>query len=176
MLTITLTLLTLASGPVVSRAPHPFEITNNKPFLPVSVNGSAPQWFILDTGNNTTSILARECADRLKIARGEEAQADVGAGSGADVRLSQASDALSLRVFGETLSVAQPTVLTLGHVSRTEGRRIDGLLGYDFMSRHVRRDIHVEQKHYAHEIIIDFIALALTGGGVFTWSGSFKKG
>ena len=53
--------------------------------LLVSVNGSAPQWFILDTGNNTTSILARECADRLNIARGNEARADVGGGAGADV-------------------------------------------------------------------------------------------
>jgi hypothetical protein len=44
------------------------------------------------------------------------------------------------------------------------------------MSWHVRRDIHVEQKHHAHEIIIGIIALALVGGGVFTWLGSFKKG
>lgn len=137
MLMTMLTLLAVASGSAASKGSQPFEITNNKPFLPVSVNGSAPQWFILDTGNNTTSILARECADRLKIARSNDARADVGGGMGVDVRTSQAAEAMSLRVFGETLRVAEPIVLTLGHVSRTEGRHVDGLLGNDFMSQHV---------------------------------------
>jgi predicted aspartyl protease len=115
----------------------PFEIANNKPFVQVAINGSEPQWFVLDTGNNGNSIIARECADRLQLKRGAEERADVGAGSGADVRLAHGSQAVHLRALGETLSVAEPTVLTLGHVARTEGRRVDGLLGNDFLSRHV---------------------------------------
>jgi len=31
----------------------------------VTINGSAPQTFILDTGSRGSSIIARECADRL---------------------------------------------------------------------------------------------------------------
>jgi hypothetical protein len=48
----------LAAAAAVS---HPFQITTNKPFVPVTVEGSAPLWFILDSGNNGGSIIAREC-------------------------------------------------------------------------------------------------------------------
>jgi hypothetical protein len=125
----------------------PFEIANNKPFVQVTVDGSAPQWFVLDTGNNGNSIIARECADRLHLTRGAEERVEVGAGSGADVGLAHGSQAVHLRALGETLSVAEPTVLTLGHVARTEGRRVDGLLGNDFLSRHV---VEID---YAHSTI-----------------------
>jgi hypothetical protein len=51
--------------------------------VPVTIDGSAPQWFILDTGNGGGSVVARECADRLQLGRGAEQQANIGAGSGA---------------------------------------------------------------------------------------------
>ncbi len=114
-----------------------FEMTSNKPFVQVSVDGSRPQWFILDSGNNGSSIIARECADRLKLARGAEARVQIGAGAGADVGLSEANAPVHLRALGETLTVLEPRVLTLGHVARLEGRPVDGLLGNDFLSRHV---------------------------------------
>ena len=71
--------------------PLPFEISSNKPFVPVTIDGSAPQWFILDTGCSGNSIIARECADRLAMARSTETRVEVGAGSGADVGLSTAN-------------------------------------------------------------------------------------
>src|SRR5688572_1364595 len=127
----------LAAAPGSPGRPVPLELTNNKPFVPVTVNGSTPQWFILDTGCSGTSIVARETAERLKLALGAEARADVGAGSGADVRISQAKQPVTLVALGETLTVVEPRLLTLGHVARYEGRRVDGLLGGDFMFRHV---------------------------------------
>ena len=117
--------------------PTPFQITNNKTFVQVRVNASAPQWFILDTGNNSPSLIDRECADRLQLKRGAEESIQMGAGSGAATGLSQAHQAIHLEALGETLTVAEPVVLTLGHVSRIEGRRVDGLLGADFLARHV---------------------------------------
>jgi hypothetical protein len=132
MLPITV-LLTLAAVP----HPIPFEITNNKTFVPVKVNGSAPQWFIFDTGNNSGSVISRECADRLKLKRGAEEKVQIGAGSGAPTGLSQLSQPMHIETLGETLTVAEPVVLTLEHVSRVEGRRADGLVGADFLSRHV---------------------------------------
>ena len=136
---LSIALVLLAHAPAVSSGarPLPLELTNNTPFVQVSVDGSAPQTFILDTGNNGGSIVARECADRLGLASGAEAKADIGAGAGADVRTSQASQAVLLKALGDTLTVAQPMLLTLAHVARGEGRRVDGLLGSDFMSRHV---------------------------------------
>lgn len=130
-------LVLLLSAPQSAARPFPFEIGSNKPFVPVTVDGSAPQWFILDTGCSGTSIIARECADRLRLQRGAEDKVEVGAGSGADVGLATASRALRLGALGETLAVAAPRVLTLAHVARLEGRRVDGLLGGDFLARHV---------------------------------------
>jgi hypothetical protein len=137
MIAIAVALLTQLSASAAPASPQPFEITNNKPFVRVSIDGSEPQWFILDTGLSGPSIVARESAERVGLSRGDEARTEVGAGAGADVRLSQARGVVTLSALGETLSVAQPRVLTLGHVTRYEGRPVDGLLGHDFMARHV---------------------------------------
>src|SRR6185503_17655466 len=137
MLPIALVLLAVASASAPAAPSFPFEISSNKPFVQVSINGSKPQWFVLDTGNNSNTILGRECADRLQLGRGAEDKVQIGAGSGADVGLSRASQAVHLEALGETLTVAEPMVLTLGHIARLEGRRVDGLLGADFLSRHV---------------------------------------
>jgi hypothetical protein len=115
----------------------PFEITSNKPFVQVTVDGSAPQWFILDTGNNGPSIVGRECADRLRLARGAEQRANIGAGSGADLGLATANRPILLHALGDTMTVAQPRVFPLEHVGKIEGRRLDGLIGRDFLSGHV---------------------------------------
>lgn len=133
MLPITLLLLLAAAAPHTTR----FEITNNKTFVPVKVNGSAPQWFIFDTGNNGNSLISSECADRLRLERGAEEKHQIGAGSGAPTGVSQLRHPMRLEALGETLMVAEPTVFTLGNVSRIEGRRADGLVGADFLARHV---------------------------------------
>src|SRR6185503_6460362 len=114
-----------------------FEITSNKPFVQASIDGSAPQWFILDTGCRGNSMIARECADRLHLKRGEEQQTQVGAGAGAAVGLSQMSQPVTLETLGDTMTVSDALVMTLGHVAKIEGRRVDGLIGGDFLSRHV---------------------------------------
>jgi hypothetical protein len=116
---------------------HPFEIASNKPFVQVSIDGSDPQWFILDTGCRGSSIVARECAERLQLERGAELRADIGAGSGTTAGIAPLRRPVRLMALGETLSVAEPMALTLGHVARVEGRRVDGLIGGDFLARHV---------------------------------------
>jgi hypothetical protein len=128
-----LLLLTLVAADVHAL---PLRLRSNKPFVPVSVSRSAPLWFILDSGNRGNSILAREAADRLGLALAGDQDAQVGAGAGASVRLATAKDPLFLEALGETLSVGEPVVMSLGHVARLEGQRVDGLLGFDFLSRH----------------------------------------
>jgi len=120
-------------------APHavPFEITNNKTWVQVKVNASTPQWFIFDTGNNGGSVIDRECADRLQLKRGAEQDAHIGAGSGAPTGISQITQPVQIEALGETLTVVEPTVLALQHVSRIEGRRANGLVGADYLSRNV---------------------------------------
>lgn len=114
----------------------PFEIVSNKPWVKVSINGSDPQTFILDTGCRGTSIIARECADRLGMKLGETNQTRLGAGQGVSVGFTRTKD-VTLGVAGDTLSSPGLGVFPLAHVSPYEGRRVDGLLGEDFMRRHV---------------------------------------
>lgn len=123
-----------AAPPAVHQSP--FEIASNKPFVRVSVNGSAPQWFILDSGCAGGSVIARECADRLGLPRGQATERHMGAGSGVSVGVATADDAV-LALGADTVEVASPRVFPLAHVARFEGRRVDGLLGEDFLLRHV---------------------------------------
>src|SRR6476661_4920869 len=98
----------------------PFTITSNKPFVAVSVNHSAPQSFIFDTGCSGGSVIARECADRLGLARGGEESAHIGAGAGVNVGISAASG-VTLHVGADTLRSPEFRVFPLAHVAPYEG-------------------------------------------------------
>jgi predicted aspartyl protease len=137
MLPTTLVVLFAQALSIATIRPFPFEIASNKPFVQVTVNGSVPQWFILDTGNNGNSIVAKECADRLALKRSAEQKRSIGAGSGTDVGISNTKQSVHLQALGETLTVAEPLVVPLGHVARLEGRPVDGLLGADYLAGHV---------------------------------------
>jgi hypothetical protein len=114
----------------------PFEIASNKPWVQVRVNGSAPQWFILDTGCRGTSVIARACAQRLHLRLGDETEASVGAGQGVKVGFTTTPDVV-LDVAGDAFEAPSLGVFPFDHVEPYEGRAIDGLLGQDFMRRHV---------------------------------------
>jgi hypothetical protein len=114
----------------------PFEIASNKPWVHVRVNGSEPQSFILDTGCRGTSIIARGCAKRLGLRLGDETETTFGAGQGVTFGFTTTPD-VALDVAGEAFEAPSLGVFPLDHVEPYEGRAIDGLLGEDFMSRHV---------------------------------------
>jgi hypothetical protein len=114
----------------------PFEITSNKPFVQVTINGSTPRWFILDTGCSGGSVIAQHCADELKLERSEPVRTHLGAGAGVAVGVAITPD-VTLSLSSDTMSVPALRVFPLDHVSPYEGRRVEGLLGEDFMRRHV---------------------------------------
>ena len=114
----------------------PFEIASNKPYVQVRINGSAPQWFILDTGCRGTSLIARQCAERLHLPLGDVTPTHLGAGQGVSVGFTTTPN-VTLDVAGDTLVSPALGVIPMDHVSPYEGRRVDGLLGEDFMRRHV---------------------------------------
>jgi hypothetical protein len=115
----------------------PFEIVSNKPWVQVRVNGSAPQWFILDTGCAGASVIARDCARRLHLKLGDETQVSgLGAGEGVELGVTSTRD-VTLDVGGVALHSPQLGVFALTHVEPYEGRSLDGLLGGDFMRAHV---------------------------------------
>ena len=112
------------------------EIGSNKPWVHVSINDSPPLWFILDSGAGGGSFLAKEAAERLGLKTGAETDTHMGAGEGVNVGLSALKD-VTLHVAGDTMAVPEMQVFSLAHVSPFEGRRLDGLLGSDFLQRNV---------------------------------------
>jgi hypothetical protein len=121
-----------------------FELNSNKIFLPVRVNGGEQRWFVLGSGCPVTALergLARELqlpvTGEREIARAGEGRAAVG---------NTKIDSLSLagpELFPRAvwaLGVNKPGSPSYG------GRRIDGLLGIDFLERFVVRIDHPKVK------------------------------
>lgn len=110
----------------------PIELHANKPRAPVRVNGTGPFDFLVDTGS-ISDVLDTERAAELGIASAGEHAAG-GAGEGT-MTTSRASGVLlgfdDLELEPQNLEVAPINAA----VGRLEGRRLDGLLGYDFFSR-----------------------------------------
>ena len=114
----------------------PFEIASNKPYVQVSINGSARQWFILDSGCSGTSVIAKECAERAGLQGEGETETHLGAGAGVRVGVASVHD-VTLEVGGAKMASPELRIFPLAHVSPYEGRRVDGLIGQDFLERHV---------------------------------------
>jgi hypothetical protein len=114
----------------------PFEIASNKPFVQVSINGSPKQWFILDSGCSGTSVIAKECAVRTGLQGEGETKEHIGAGAGVSVGVA-AVHGVTLEVGGAAMTSPELRIFPLAHVAPFEGRRVDGLLGQDFLERHV---------------------------------------
>ncbi len=114
----------------------PFELNSNKIFLRVRIDGGPERWLVLDSGCPVTAVdmaLARELELPVKV-RGQIG----GAGEG-----TTAVGTTSVRSLGlPGLELFPKTVWALAvnePVSPYEGRRIDGLLGVDFLERFVVR-------------------------------------
>lgn len=107
--------LQFSSGQIVSRIP--FERVGNFVYLPARVNASEPLWFLLDTGA-TASYFDTERAKALGLGRDDFAKG------------------VSLDFRGVKLSNQKFLPQRLGF-GIYNGHAIDGLLGYDFISRFV---------------------------------------
>jgi hypothetical protein len=120
-----------AEGPKVI----PVEISNEKVFVKVRVNGAGPFGFILDTGAGG-NVLSRGPAEKLGLRIEGEKEGHFGAGEG--VRMKQGwARGVTLDVHGIRLTPRAIHVLPLNHVSEYEGRSVGGLLGFEFLSRYV---------------------------------------
>jgi len=111
----------------------PFELTSNHIYLQVRVNNSEPLWFILDTGASLSVIdverakaLGLELAGKLEGRGAGERSVDVAFVKGASFSLP------GVELFDQTIAA-----LSLDSLEPYEGRAIDGILGYDFISRFV---------------------------------------
>jgi hypothetical protein len=112
----------------------PFELHENLVYLPVSVNGSRPLWFVLDSGASA-SVIDRAQAKALGI-KSEGAAKGKGAGAGTyDYTFAKNISYALPGVAGYT--AASSFVIDLSGVPFDSGVEVSGLLGSDFFTRYV---------------------------------------
>lgn len=127
----------------------PFELSNNHLFVQVRVNESKPLWLIFDTGAGQTMLDMRS-ATALNLKLGQSFQAG---GAGAKPITGSFLEGATL-TLPSVPGVSQPLrfALPFDHLESMEGRRVDGVLGYDFIRRFVlevdfvRRQIRLHDK------------------------------
>jgi hypothetical protein len=122
--------LALAQHPVKT----PFEISEGGHiFLRVSVNGSEPLWFGLDSGMEQTTI-GQQLAATLKLKLRGGMQATGGGEGTVDFALARN---ISFNLPGIKFVLREVGVIPLEFPSPISGQSIAGFLGYDFISRYV---------------------------------------
>ena len=108
----------------------PFELLGNLVYVQVEVNGGSPLGFVLDTGAGATVLSTGTAGDLGLPARGRmEARGAGGSEEAAFV------DVESLRLPGVELRDQVVVTVSLDALETALGERVDGLLGYDFLSR-----------------------------------------
>src|SRR6266849_5490449 len=111
----------------------PFELSDNLPNLQVRVNGSAPLRFILDSGASVW-VIDQSQAKTLGL-KTEEQRKITGAGAGSvDVTYTKN---VSFGLTGIETSVPNVALIDLSSLQASLGRKVDGIIGYDFFNRYV---------------------------------------
>jgi hypothetical protein len=118
-----------------SRQTHTsFELNANKIYVPVRINNAGPYWFILDTGS-VSNVVDTETAKSLGIALKHPFEAR---GGGEKTVTGAIGSNVSFSIGELELKQAEADVEPVNDaISAAEGRRVDGLLGYDFFTRFV---------------------------------------
>jgi predicted aspartyl protease len=111
----------------------PFQLIQNHIHMPLSVNGTSPSSFILDTGADIT-VVDRDRAIALRIPI--EGAIEMRGSGEQSVQTGLIADP-KVTFGGMTLPVKTMAAVPLGALSLREGRSIDGILGYDILSRFI---------------------------------------
>jgi predicted aspartyl protease len=120
----------------------PVEVYQHHVFVRVRVNGSEPLSFLLDSGAGATVIEKRR-ADALGL-KSEGKLGAHGVGGSADYSLGRLD---SLMVGGAVLRRQNVVIMALPDIGDVLGRPLDGILGYDFISRFV---VTID---YSHQVV-----------------------
>ena len=105
----------------------PIELGNGHIFVRLQINDSEPLWFALDTGASA-SLIDSNSARRVGLQLSGQSTV---VGAGGAVTGSRARN-VSIRLAGVELGDRTLETIPLDSLSAIEGRRIDGVLGYDF--------------------------------------------
>ncbi|MBI1895942.1 MAG: retropepsin-like domain-containing protein [Acidobacteria bacterium] len=112
----------------------PFDFLHNQIVLRAIVNGKGPYSFILDTGTRATTI-ALHLAESLHLPLGTRTPESKGIGSRRNIGRQTICD--ELRIGGLIARNLPVAVLDLSGVSAVMGRRLDGVLGFDFLEKRI---------------------------------------
>ena len=123
----------------------PVEVYAQHVFVPVRVNGSETAWFFLDSGAGG-SVVTKAWAENIGLAY-QGAMRAVGAAGATSLALAKN---VVLTLPGVELPMPSVTVLDAAAGMPALGRRWDGLLGYDVLSRLV---VRVDYEHKEITII-----------------------
>jgi hypothetical protein len=111
----------------------PFELSRNHIFLRAQVNGTGPYSFMLDTGSGA-NIIATDILGSVGAKGGTEAAA-AGVGEGLSQALVLSN--IGFQIGDWRFSPDTVFAMSLDAISGLEGRKVDGLMGYDFFRDHV---------------------------------------
>lgn len=106
----------------------PIRLVRNLPLVKVSVNGSSPRWFVLDTGAET-SIVSKRLAARLDLQR-EDSGLDILGAGGESIAADAMCRLSKLRIGDAVFQGAHACILDLAHLRSALGESFDGILGY----------------------------------------------
>jgi aspartyl protease/PDZ domain-containing protein len=111
----------------------PFDFVNNQVFMKVSINGSSPVWFILDSGASACVVDAA-LAQNLHLQIEGEKQ---GTGAGKGTVTVRYAKSITYGLPGIAVPVENSYVIDLSGQPALQGREVGGILGYDFFVRYV---------------------------------------
>ena len=131
--------------PSGSVAVLPFEMTGRHIFVEARVAGGEPLDFVFDTGASS-AVLNEKTAERIGLEADRYATA-----TGASGRMRVGYSGKNRVSLGELeLKGVSLTLVALDHLERGIGRSIDGILGYELLSRFV-----VTIDHDASTLVVD---------------------
>lgn len=111
----------------------PFDFENNQIYLRVGIDGHKPGWFVLDSGASGC-VIDKTVAKQLGLAVHGGVRS-TGAGIGTyEVKF---ASSVTYSLGGVTFTVPQSEVIDLSGQPAIVGRKITGILGYDFFARYV---------------------------------------
>ncbi len=111
----------------------PIQLSGNHIYVPVSINGKAKKWFILDTGAEM-GVINKSVAEELGLTMSGDME---GRGGGEQsISVSLVSD-LTLEVSGATVTGQTLAAVALDALEPKIGRRMEGILGSEFFHRFV---------------------------------------
>jgi hypothetical protein len=122
-----------ATGNLATPFSIPFDLVSNQILLKIGINGSAPQWFVLDSGAGGC-VVDSALAGRLGFKPEGEKQG-TGAGKGT-VKISFLKG-LTYNLPGLDVPIDESYVIDLSGQPAIMGRDIGGILGYSFFARYV---------------------------------------